>query len=73
MFDFSKFCEILRYKTQNMRFAQLNISILQENTTVDFSNVLLKIVRVLHVDRRYIQIHPQPSLFCKKWKFSAIA
>ena len=48
-----------------MRFAQLNISILQENATVDFSNVLLKIIRVLHVHRRYIQIHPQPSLFCK--------
>ena len=48
-----------------MRFAQFNISILQENAKVDFFNVLLKIIRVLHVHRRYIQIHPQPSLFCK--------
>ena len=65
MFVFSKFCETLRHKTQNIRFAQLNISILQENATVDFSNVLLKIKRVRHVHRRYSQIHPQPSLFCK--------
>ena len=43
MFDFSKFCEIIRYKTQNMHFAKLHISILQENATVDFSNVLLKL------------------------------
>ena len=69
MYVFSKFCEILRHKTQNMRFAQFNISILQENATVDFSNVLLKIIRVLHVHRRYIQIHPQPSLFCKNENF----
>ena len=65
MFVFSKFCEILRHKTQNMRFAQFNIAILQENATVDFSIVLLKIIRVLHVHKRYIQIHPQPLLFCK--------
>ena len=49
-----------------MQFAQLNISIiLQENATVDFSNVLLKIIHFLHVHRRYIQIHPQPSFFFK--------
>ena len=65
MFVFSKFCDILRHKIKNMRLAQFNISILQENATVDFSNVLLKIIRVLHVHRRYIQIHLQPSHFCK--------
>ena len=69
MFVFSKFYEILRHKTQNIRFAQINISILQENATVDFSNVLLKIIRVRHVHRHYIQIHPQPSLFCKNENF----
>ena len=46
MFVFSKFCENLRHKTQNILFAQLNISILQENATVDLSIVLLEIIRV---------------------------
>ena len=53
-----------------MRFAQLNISILQEKAKVYFSNVLLKIICVLHVHRRYIKI--QPSLFCKNETVSAI-
>ena len=48
-----------------MRFAQLNISVLQENATVDFFIVLLKFINVPHVHRCYIQIHAQPSLFCE--------
>ena len=55
-----------------MRFAQLNISVLQANATVDFSIVLLKILHVPYVHKYYIQNHPQPSLFCEKWKFNAI-
>ena len=49
-----------------MRFAQLNISVLQANATVDFSIVLLKILHVPYVHKYYIQNHPQPSLFCEK-------
>ena len=47
-----------------MPFFKLNISILQEKASVDFPNVLLKVICVLHVHRRYIQIHPRPSLLC---------
>ena len=65
MFVFSKFCEILRHKTQNMPFAQLKISILKENANADFSIVLLKIIFVPHVHRCYIQINAQLSLFCE--------
>ena len=63
MFVFSKFCENLRHKTQNMVFAQLNISVLQQNATVDFSIVLLEIIRVPHVHGCYIQIHARPYTF----------
>ena len=38
-----------------MRFAQLNISVLQEYATVDFSIVLLQIILVSCVHRYYIQ------------------
>ena len=54
-------------KHKNMRFAQLNISILQDNTTVDLSNVLLKIILVpyVRIHRCYIEHHAQPSLVCE--------
>ena len=64
-FVFGKVCEILRHKTQNMPFAQLNISILPENATVDFPIVLLKILPVTCEHIFYIQNHTQPSLFCE--------
>ena len=46
-----------------MLFAQSNIAILQENVTVDFSVVLLEIIRVPHVHGCYIQIHAQSYTF----------
>ena len=46
-----------------MRFAQLNMSILQENPTVDFTIILLKIILFPGVQRCYIQNHTQPSVF----------
>ena len=55
-----------------MRFAQLIISILQENTSVYISIVLLKIIYFPYVHRCYIRNHTQSSLFYEKWKFSAI-
>ena len=45
-----------------MPFAQLNISILTENGTVDFPIVLLKIILVTC---EHIQNHAQGSLFCE--------
>ena len=39
---------------------------LQENATVDFSIVLLKIIHVPYVHRFYIQNDPQPSICCEK-------
>ena len=38
---------------------------LQENATVDFSIVLLKIILVPCVHRCYIQNHAQSSFFCE--------
>ena len=52
-------------KHKNMRFAKLNISILQDDATVDFSIVLFKIIHVPCVHRKYFQNHPQPSVFCE--------
>ena len=43
VFVFGKLREILGTKHKNMRFAQLNISVLQENATIDFSIVLLNL------------------------------
>ena len=51
-------------QNKNMHFAQLNIPILQENATVDFSFVL-QIIFVSCVHRCYIQKHALPSLFCE--------
>ena len=50
-----------------MRFAQLNISILQGCAMADFSIVLLKIIPVscVHWNYTYIQKHAQSSLFCE--------
>ena len=48
-----------------MRFAQSNISVLQEYATVDFTIVVLKIILVSCVHRYYIQNHAQPSLLCE--------
>ena len=55
MFDFSKFCEMLRHRTQNKHFARLNISVLHENATVDFFIVLLKLIHVPYVHVCYIK------------------
>ena len=44
MFVTGHVCENLKHETLNMHFAQLNMFILQEYATVDFSNILLKIV-----------------------------
>ena len=48
-----------------MPFAQLNVSILPENATVDFPIVLLKILLVTFEYIFYIQTHAPPSLFCE--------
>ena len=46
-----------------MRFAQSNISVLQEYAMVDVSIVVFKIMLVSCVHRCYIQNHAQPFLF----------
>ena len=48
-----------------MPFAQLNISILPENATVDFPIVLLKSLLVTCEHIFYIPNRVQPSLFCE--------
>ena len=48
-----------------MPFAQLNISMLRDNPTVDFPIVLLKILLVTCEHIFYIQNHAQSSLFCE--------
>ena len=48
-----------------MPFAQLNISTLPENATVDFPTVLLKTLLVICEHIFYIQKHAHPSLFCE--------
>ena len=48
-----------------MPFAQLNISILPENATVDFPIVLLNIILVTCEHIFYIQNHAQSLLFCE--------
>ena len=48
-----------------MPFAQLNISILPENATLDFPIVLLNILLVTCEHIFYIQNHAQPSLLCE--------
>ena len=45
----------------------------QENATVEFSIVVLKIIFVTCVHRFYIQNHTQPSLFCETENFTAIS
>ena len=67
MFVFGKVFEILLegIKHKNMHFAQLNISILPENPTVDFPIVLLKILLVTYEHIFYTQTHAPPPLFCE--------
>ena len=65
MFVFGKVCEILRQKTQKYAFAQLNISKLQENVTVDIPIVLLKILLGTCEQTFYIQNRAQSSFFCE--------
>ena len=48
-----------------MAVAQLNISILPENATVDFPIVLLKSLLVTCEHIFYIPNHAQPSFFCE--------
>ena len=48
-----------------MRFAKLNISILQRYATVDFSIVLLNDILLPCEHRYYIKHHAQPSLYCE--------
>ena len=52
-----------------MPFAQLNISILPENATVDFPIILLKSLLVTCEHIFYIPNHAQPSLFCETENF----
>ena len=59
------FCEFDRRNVQLIAFCKSRNVILQENASVDFSIVLLKIILAPYVHMSYIQHHPQPSLFCE--------
>ena len=72
MFVLSKICEFLRHIIRNMRFAHLNISILQENATADFSIVLLKIIRVPHVHRTFPLISQKTKILSDYQAFNCV-